>query len=150
MFAESNASHSPCMLSSLCSTVHNPSTTPDRSAHHGRSAYHPSTEFASTPLSSNTAVHRRRISTMICFCIPFCSLSFFLAVIRLFHDSHASPNILQTFYRRRRRRFISMLNIRMSRTPIEGSPYIIILVLSSWSSRAEQRSFVTDTMVRIP
>ena len=80
----SNARHSPCMLSSLCSTAHNPSTTPDRSAHNGRSAYRPSTEFASPPLSSNAAVHRRRLNTMICFCIPFCSLSLFLAVIRLF------------------------------------------------------------------
>ena len=79
-----NERHSPCMLSSLSSTAHNPSTTPDRSAHNGRSAYRPSTEFASPPLSSNAAVHRRRLNTMICFCIPFCSLSLFLAVIRLF------------------------------------------------------------------
>ena len=44
----------------------------------------PSTKFTSPLFSLNAAVHHRRLSTMICLCIPFCSLSLFLAVIRLF------------------------------------------------------------------
>jgi hypothetical protein len=94
-----NARHSPCIpssLRSLLSRTHcDPSPTHDRSAHNGRSACPPSTEFASPLFSSNAAVHHRRLSTMICFCIPFCSLSLFLAVIRLFRDSpHMSPSTL--------------------------------------------------------
>ena len=54
-----NARHSPCMLTSLCSPAHNPSTTQDRSAHNGQSACRPSTEFASSQFSSNAVVHHR-------------------------------------------------------------------------------------------
>ena len=62
----------------------------DRSAHNGRSACRPITEFASPPFSSNAVLHRRRLRNMICFCVPFFSLSLFLAVIRLFRDSYVS------------------------------------------------------------
>jgi hypothetical protein len=81
----SNARNSPCMLSSVCSPTHNPSTAPDRCTHNGRSAYRPSTEFASPPLSSNPAVHRRLRRRKHRYVFDFIYSSFLWSFVRLIH-----------------------------------------------------------------
>jgi hypothetical protein len=89
--ASLNAHHSPCMLSSVYSPAHNPSTT------HDRSACQSSTEFANLPatrvrsLPSNRSRHTLSCTAALghCLCFFFCDLCF---ILPLHHSARLSAS----------------------------------------------------------